>query len=128
MAYTNVEDVQVRLMRDLTAAEAVAAAVWIEDLEAEIEHRVVGGIAAALLAGTFVEATLRRVVAQAVIRVVRNPDGLRTYSRAVDDATFSGTIDSELSSGSLYLTDAEWELLLPASSESVFTITPWGAP
>lgn len=107
-------------MRALTQPEAAAAAAWIDDLEAEIAERVAD-------ISVLNASTIKRVVSQAVIRVLRNPDGLRTYSRAIDDATFSGTIDSELSSGTLHLTDAEWDLLLPATSETVFTITPYGA-
>lgn len=128
MAYTSVTDVQVRLMRDLTEAETAAAGVWIDDLEAEIEHKVTGGLAAAIAAGTVLEATVRRVVSQAVRRVLLNPEGLRIRSSSIDDYQSSATVDTALSSGQLYLTEEEWSLLLPGTSGEAFTISPYWLP
>lgn len=60
-----------------------------------------------------------------VVRVLRNPEGLREVS--VDD--YRAVRDSTLSSGELGLTDAELELLAPtaAAAGGLGTIVPsWG--
>lgn len=54
------------------------------------------------------------VVEDMVVRVLRNPNGLRQYS--IDD--FSKMVDTALSSGGLYLSDAERLLLAPTRSRS----------
>jgi hypothetical protein len=79
------------------------------------------------VAGTVREATVRRVVSQAVIRVIRNPEGLRTVTTGIDDGTETRTVDSSLSSGALFLTSDEWDLILPTVSGDAFTIRPFGA-
>lgn len=50
---------------------------------------------------------VRMVIANAVIRVLKNPDGKRQES--IDD--YSWTRDRVLSAGILYLTDDEWRVL-----------------
>jgi hypothetical protein len=50
---------------------------------------------------------VRMVIANAVIRVLKNPDGKRQES--IDD--YSWTRDRVLSAGVLYLTDDEWRIL-----------------
>lgn len=124
MAYTTTADIEKRLMRSLTSAEAGAVEAWIDDLEAEIVQRI-PDLDAQLTAGTILLATVKRVVSQAVIRVIRNPEGLRTVTTGIDDATETRTVDSSLSSGALFLSSDEWDLILPASSGDAFTITPY---
>lgn len=126
MAYTTTADIEVRLMRPLTAAESAAVGAWIDDLEAEILGRI-PDLDAQVTAGTVLAPVVKRVVAQAVIRVLRNPEGLRTVSYGIDDGTETRTVDSSLSSGALFLTSDEWDLILPTSSGDAFTIRPFGA-
>jgi hypothetical protein len=126
VAYTTTADVEVRLMRPLTAAESAAAGAWIDDLEAEIAQRI-PDVDALIVLGTVREAAVRRVVSQAVIRVLRNPEGLRTVTTGIDDATETRTVDGSLSSGALFLTSDEWDLILPSAAGDAFTIRPFGA-
>lgn len=127
MAYTTTADVEVRLMRPLTTAETDAVGAWIDDLEAEIRQRI-PDLADRITAGTVLVTTIKRVVSQAVIRVIRNPEGLRTVTTGIDDATETRTVDSSLSSGALFMTSDEWDLILPTVSGDAFTIRPYGAP
>ena len=62
--------------------------------------------------GSVDTATVRGVVEDMVLRVVKNPRSLRTFG--IDD--LQATIDNSLSMGTLYVTDAERDLLTPASS------------
>lgn len=57
-------------------------------------------------------ATVVSVVEDMVVRVARNPRGLRQVS--IDD--FTGTIDQALSSGGLYLAPDELERLTPTQT------------
>jgi hypothetical protein len=61
-----------------------------------------------------------------------NPGGLKQYSTTVDDATKSGTYDSAISSGQLYITDGEFSRLLgevpTAAQTGAFTIRPYHEP
>lgn len=127
MAYATVSDVEVRYGRTLTAAESAQVTAWIDDLEAEILERI-PLLEDLITSGRPTEATLKRVIAAAIIRKLQNPAGLRTRTVAIDDYSTTETVDSANSAGYLGLTDDEWSLLLPGSSGDAFTITPYGAP
>jgi len=66
------------------------------------------------------------VLAEAVKRVLQNPEGFRQQSITVDDGTVSRTIDRARSEGLLGFTDAELDRLrLPAVKQGVaFSIMP----
>lgn len=74
----------------------------------------VPSIASRLAAGTLDVDLVKGVVEDMVLRIVRNPRGLRSVS--IDD--FQATIDRALSSGELYVSDAEVALLSPAARAS----------
>lgn len=60
-----------------------------------------------------------------VIRVLRNPEGLKT--ERVDD--YSYTRDEAIAAGALYISDAEIALLAaPGVHGGAFTIIPYGEP
>lgn len=126
MAYAETQEVADRLLRSLTVAEDTAAAAFLDDIEAQILSRF----------PTILESTdpvrlriLVAVEAAAVVRVLRNPEGLRQWQESIDDHSRSGTVDSAGSTGALYLTDAEWASLRPAGTQSdAFTITPSYSP
>lgn len=63
-----------------------------------------------------------RVLATAVLRVMKNPDGLR--QEAIDD--HSMTRDSDVASGHLYFTTAELDALFPGAQIKgrAFTVDP----
>lgn len=126
MAYATVSDVEVRYGRTLTASESAQVGAWIDDLESEIAERI-PALSDLIVAGRPTVATLKRVVAAAVIRKLHNPEGLRTTTVAIDDYSTTKTVDSSNSAGYLGLTDEEWSLLLPGSSGDAFTIRPYGA-
>jgi hypothetical protein len=64
------------------------------------------------------EGLVRAVVSAMVLRVLRNPEGIRQWS--VDDASF--TRDGALSTGGLYVSDEELDLLNGGSAAGAFTI------
>ena len=72
--------------------------------------------------------TVKDVVVEMVLRVLRNPEGARQKSVTVDDATESTTIDSALSSGEMFISDDELADLMgikkAPSRAKAFTITP----
>ena len=127
MAYATVSDVEVRYGRTLTVSEAAQVGAWIDDLEAEILERI-PDLEDLILDGRPTVATLKRVIAAAIIRKLQNPSGLRTRTVAIDDYSTTETVDAANSAGYLGLTDDEWSLLLPGSSGDAFTIRPYGAP
>lgn len=127
MAFVDITDVQVRLGRSLSTAEEAQVTAWIEDLEAIVLQRV-PDLRERIDAGTISEAIVRSVLCSAIIRVMRNPGGLRQRTESIDDYSLTETIDSSLSTGALYLTDEEWDLLLPVVSGGAFSIRLYGAP
>lgn len=127
MTYTNVSDVEVRYGRTLTAPEAAQVEAWISDIEAEILERI-PTIEALILAGRPTIPTVIRVVANAIIRKLDNPKGLKSRTVAIDDySTTEQPWIEGTPGGGPELTDEEWSKLLPGSTGDAFTITPYGA-
>jgi len=127
MAYTTVNDVEVRGNRTFTAGESAQVSVWIDDLEADILERI-PLLSDLIAAGRPTVSTIKRVVSGAIIRKLDNPKGLKSRTVAIDDYSTTEVSDSANSAGWLGLTDDEWNLLLPGVSGEAFTITPYGAP
>jgi len=125
MAYTTVNDVEVRGNRTFAAGETSQVGVWIDDLEADILERI-PALADLVAAGRPTVTTIKRVVSGAILRKLDNPKGLRSRTVAIDDYSTTEVTDNANSSGWLGLTDDEWNLLLPGSSGDVFTIRPYG--
>jgi hypothetical protein len=100
-------------------AQALLADAWA------IANVQLPNLDASVTAGTTSPDAVRAVLSAMVIRVLRNPDGVRQWS--VDD--YSETRDSTLSSGALYLTADELNLLNTAMGRprrGAFSITPGG--
>lgn len=57
--------------------------------------------------------TVQSVLASMVIRVLKNPDSARQISKSHDDWSRSQTLDSSISTGELYVNEAELSLLDP---------------
>lgn len=127
MPFADTQDVELRLGRTLTTSEAGQITAWLEDLEAQVLTRV-PDLTERVASGAVSDAVVRAVFCSAVIRVLRNPEGLRQHTESIDDYSVTKTIDSSASAGSLYLTDDEWNLLAPGSSGDAFTIRPYSAP
>lgn len=133
--YGSVSDVAAELGRPVPtdATELAQLHRWIARAENLIRLRVPD-----LDDRVYVEpallAIVTDVIAAAVARVARNPEGLRQVTVSGDDASVSKIRDSALSDGQLRITDDEWALLLPASSftlrrtgsgPDVFYTDPW---
>jgi hypothetical protein len=119
MPYATWSDVEVRLGRALTEVEQRQVSAWLDDVESTIKSRI-PTLDDLVAGGSLLAATVRKVEAAAVIRVLRNPDGKLT--ERIDD--YSWTRNASTSSGALSLTDDEWAELTPSSSSDAFSISP----
>ena len=127
MAYTTVNDVEVRGDRTFAAGASAQVSVWIDDLEADILERI-PLLDDLVMAGRPTVQTIKRVVSGAILRKLDNPKGLKSRTVAIDDYSTTEVTDAANSSGWLGITDDEWNLLLPGVSGEAFTIRPYGAP
>ena len=100
--------------RPLTPAEAAtvsgrSGSAWLRIVAKvpDIETR--------LTAGTLAEDVVKDVMVSMLLRVFKNPDGFRSYGGQIDDGQESVTVDSVLSSGELYVSDAELAMLRPVT-------------
>lgn len=95
--------------RPLTDAETIVADTLLADAWRMIVRRIpdVEDRMADAVSGVTYTADVVMVQANAVMRVLKNPDGMR--SESIDD--YSWTRDRTLSAGNLQITDDEWELL-----------------
>lgn len=59
------------------------------------------------------EQTVRSVMISMIVRVLKNPESARTISKGHDDWTKGLTLDSSVSTGELYLTEYELDLIDP---------------
>lgn len=120
--WATLTDVQTRLGRPITSADEVAQVnAWVADVEALILARL--PLLAPGTEGAPSLAVVQMVVANAVIRKVKNPDG--KVSEGVDDYQYR--YNEQTRKGELFLTVEEWSLLTPASASSAFSIRPYGA-
>lgn len=121
MAYATKEDIEVRYGRPLTPAQAAQATAWIEDLEADILERV-PNLADLVAAGRPSPGTMKRIECAAIIRVLQNPEGLKSFTEAIDDYSVTKVRDNTLAAGLLELTDDEWAKILPGLEGDSFSI------
>jgi hypothetical protein len=128
MTYAEVSDVEVRYGRTLTPAESGQVTAWIDDLEGEIFERI-PTLEALIVLGRPTIPTIIRVVANAIIRHLDNPKGLKSRTVAIDDySTTEQPWIQGTPGGGPELSDDEWSKLLPGSTGDAFTISPYGAP
>jgi hypothetical protein len=115
-----VPDLEARF-RPLTDDEGAIAQALLDDAWAILLTQK-PNLDAQLTAGDIAPEIVTFVVSAMVLRVLRNPNGVRQWS--VGD--YSETRDNTISGGSLYLTPDELGLLSPAGTGSgaAFTITP----
>lgn len=108
--FATVADVEDR-WRPLSDTEATVAGTWLADASDLLRARVPtvdARIADASLSLAFVAA----VVARAVLRVLRNPDG--KISESIDDYTYRRA--DAVADGSLYIAAEDLALLRPAAA------------
>ena len=111
MAYAAPQDVAAGF-RPLTDAEALIVPTLLDRAEA-ILLATVPSATGRVDSGSLSVAVVVAVEAAMVERVLRNPDGRRQESQSIDDYTTSWTIDNAVSSGALYVSEAEVALLSP---------------
>jgi hypothetical protein len=107
-----VTDIEAR-WRSLSATETSVAEAMIDDMWARAQA-LIPTLSTNMDSGVVSSELARAVLAGAVIRVLRNPEGLR--QQQIDD--YSYTRDSALSSGGLYLSDEEMKLLAGSTSRA----------
>ena len=121
MAYAVLTDVADRLGRAISESDEVTQVnTWIADAERKIARRI-PDLAPRILDAKITPEDVTMVVAQAVVRKVKNPDGKQ--NERVDDYSYGLVSDS--AQAEIYITDEEWAILLTdtsASIEGAFTI------
>lgn len=122
MSYATVKDVSDRLGRPIVDAEEVQQVnSWIRDATAIILSRI-PDLAERVNAGDLDPDVVTMVVANAVERKVKNPDGKQ--NERIDDYSYGLSEDS--AKGSIFITDSEWELLHGTTTDGAFSIIPSG--
>lgn len=111
MTYATADDVAARLGRALTSDEATQAYTLLGDAERRIRRRI-GDLDAQVTAETIDLDSVIQVEAAAVRRVLLNPEAFA--QEGVDDYRY--TRADGVADGEIYISDAEWDLLLPSGA------------
>jgi len=121
-------DLQARSFRTLTEQELATGATLLDDALSLIVAAVPSVVDRAASDSVF-RGLLVQIECAMVLRVVNNPEGVRSRSKGIDDFTESETIDASRSTGELYLSDAELLRLSggSGSASGAFTIGPRGS-
>lgn len=106
MAYATSADVAARLGRDLTESETGIVDARLADVELMIRNRVEDLDERVSLGKTSRDVVVM-VEAEAVLRLIRNPDGYRQET----DGNYSYVLSEAVASGRLIILDHEWVLL-----------------
>ena len=89
--YATAAQVEVKWQRDMTAAQVASAEVLLEEGSALLRALVPGlGAGLAAVPPTVDALLVRKVLTDAVLRVLRNPAGVTTQVVGPESATFSG--------------------------------------
>jgi hypothetical protein len=105
MAYATVDDVADRWTREFTDEEIVLIETRLEDIERKI-RRVIPDLATKVSDQEYLE-DVKQIEADAVLRLVRNPEGYISES----DGNYTYMLARDLASGKLEILDEEWETL-----------------
>ena len=119
MAYATFEDVEVRFFRELAPEERPLVEARLEDAERKIRARIPDLDDRAALDPNFL-ATVVAVTADAVIRLVRNPEG---YVQETD-GNYTYMLAQEGAAGVLTILPEEWADLGVRKKVSVFHVAP----
>lgn len=125
MAFATVQDVEVRFHRPLTASERALVEARLEDAEDKIRAKL-RDLPARLTADPDLIRVVVRVCVDAVIRLVRNPEG---YVQETD-GNYTYMLSQEYASSRLLITPDEWaDLGLRRGFGVVHTLPklPWEA-
>lgn len=117
MPYASPSDVQSRLGRQLTADETSQVETLLADAEILIKAKI-PDLDEKVTAGTIAEETVVYVTANAVKRLVQNPNGYVSET----DGDYTYQINWRLATAELEIADKEWALLGVGSG--IFFIHP----
>lgn len=117
MTYATDADVAVRLARELTDEEKALVAARLDDAENLIRSRVTD-LDAQVLNGTILRANVVRVTADAVLRLVRNPDGFVQET----DGNYTYMLSQDSADANLKILPEEWAVL--GVRRTVFMVHP----
>ena len=106
MTYAAVSDVSSRLGRELTPEDETMVSVRLEDVERLIRRRI-PDLDDQVTNGDIDVEDLVQVEADALLRLVRNPDGYLSET----DGSYSYMFSQSLASGQLTITPEEWQTL-----------------
>lgn len=123
MAYATSEDVAVRWARTPSDEEAALIEVRLEDVERLIRKRI-PNLDSLIASGSVLEEDLIQVESDAVLRLVRNPEGFVSES----DGNYTYQFNQTTSAGKLEVLPEEWTLLGVSASGGVFSFVPYLAP
>lgn len=105
MAYATVDDVADRWTREFTEEEIVLIETRLEDVERMIRRKV-SDLSDRVSDSDYLE-DVKQIEADAVLRLVRNPEGYISES----DGNYTYMLARDLASGKLEIFDEEWETL-----------------
>ncbi|MHA6619670.1 Gp19/Gp15/Gp42 family protein [Pseudonocardia sp. DLS-67] len=126
MAIATPDDVAERLGRELDSTETVLVAARLADAEELIFQRI-PDLAEKNAAGTIRQRLVVMVETEAVLRLVRNPEGYTSET----DGNYSYSILNRVASGRLEIRSEEWAMLGVRSSIGLYapkiclTYRPW---
>jgi hypothetical protein len=116
VAYATTTDVATK-WRPLSASDETKVTALLEEAAALLDAAV-PTLAAAVTAGSVSAVLVRKVVTDAVIRVLANPAGVSAQTVGPESVQFTGV----RSLGSLAFTDAELALVTPSDAEGPATV------
>lgn len=117
MAYATPTDIEQRLGRTLDDSEATIVGARLEDIEELIFQRI-PDLGEKIASGKIRQRLVVMVESEAVMRLIRNPDG---YTQETD-GNYSYTIDARVASGRLSILPDEWAML--GVNRSVVLLSP----
>ncbi|NWJ71711.1 hypothetical protein HX744_14490 [Pseudonocardia sp. ICBG1122] len=123
MAYATTDDVLVRHLGEMTPEAEAAIEVRLDDVEALIKVRI-PDLQEKVSSGAINLSLVVLVESEAVLRLLRNPDG---YTQETD-GNYSYTLSAAVASGRLEIREDEWSLLGVRSGLMVLSPLPWTSP
>lgn len=116
MPIGTLEGVEARYGQPLDNAQETQVTVWLSDIERRLRRRIPDLDDRAALSADYA-ASVAEVEENAVVRILKNPDGFRAES----EGSYSYSTDVRAASGFMMILDEEWALL---GASSAFTIHP----
>lgn len=123
--WLDVEDVRSRAAGLDLDFEDVAITVFIEDAE-DLALQEFPDLKERIVAGTTPLSRVKRVIANVVVRKLRNPEGIRTFQDSTGPYSGSTTFAGD-NPGEIYLTDEDKRALAPpsvAAGRRAFSVMP----